>query len=277
MAHHKSLEKPEEVERCANQIVTDFLHSFAIDERPDVHLFFSEKTAPQQKWQTEDSMPPIRARVNKGTHELVVCPEILVPIPHIALQGWLELQITTSLVKTRADWGQFNFRSQILPLMRLAASSLYFVRGLVEYLSRSLIRLETTRMIRRMDRALPQVYYYFFTIAPSDGEKRLYRRSLPHNWSRAGFLCSALVEYMGLSYLAGHGIGFSRALKEDWQHQYDYLHEDQVFLDEMFSVACQSMDQGFATRLTAMFKVLRNNLLIPDNSRRHGPGQKAEQ
>lgn len=275
MAHHQSLEEPGEVKRCANQIVTEFLHSFAIDERPEVHLFFSETTAPQQKWQTEGSMPPIQAQVNNGTHELVVCPEILVPIPHIALQGWLELQIATSMVRARADWGQFNFRSQILPLMRLAGGSLYFVRGLVEYLSRSLTRLETTRTIKRMDRALPQVYYYFFTITPTDEEKRLYRRSLPHNWSRAGFLCSALMEYMGLSYLAGHGIGFSRALKEDWQHQYGYLHDDQAFLDEMVSVACQSMDQGFSTRLTAMFTVLRNKLLIPNNSERQGPGGKA--
>ncbi len=266
MTSHCRLQTPQEIEQHANQIVGDFLLYITSDKLPLTEWVFSQETEPLRSRRTGGIGRPIRAVTKKGVLELQICPNDLLGITYIALQGWLELEIARSTEEAKADSCQFNFQNQIRPLMYLAGSGLYFIRELVEYLSRSLIRRETTKIIHRMGRGLPQVYYYFHTLNFSEEEKKFYTNFTPHKWSRASHLCGKLVEYMGLSYLADHGVGFSQTLCLDWQKQHGYLSEDQAFLDEMVSIANQFADQAFSFQLIEMFKVLRDTMLLNNSS-----------
>jgi hypothetical protein len=146
--------------------------------------------------------------------------------------------------------------------MPLSGSALYFIRELVEHLSRALKRLEATKIITKMDRGLPQLYYYFHTINPTAEDKDLYKKLMPHNWSRASHLCRKLSEYIALSYLTDRGVGFSHSLLSDWQKQYGYSKKDQTFIEDLVFVGDHYQDRKFSFRLVEMFKLLRDNLLI---------------
>ena len=174
MTSHNRLQTPQEIEQHANQIVGDFLQYITSNKHPLTEWVFSQATEPLQSRREGGIGRPIRAVTKKSVLELQICPEDLLGITYIALQGWLELEITRSTEEAKADSCQFNFQNQIRPLMYLAGSGLYFVRELVEHLSRSLIRRETTKMIHQMGRGLPQVYYYFHTLNFSEEEKKFY-------------------------------------------------------------------------------------------------------
>lgn len=252
MPLHRNVQTPQEIEHHADSVVQEFLRCLTPVERPAVRLVFDEAAGERRA---------IRATENNGRMELHVHSRDLQGIPALALQGWLELAIATAREQQRAE-NSCNFQSQILPLMQVAGGALLYIRELVEHLSRSLQRRNVTKMLLEMGRGEPQVSYYFYTIHPSAEEKTMYAKSLPHNWSRASYLCGKLIEYMGLSYLAERDVAFSRALLSDWPKQHGYLQTDQGFLDEMVAVAEQLAGKAFSVRLVAMFKMLRESLLI---------------
>lgn len=204
----------------------------------------------------------IKVTEQNGTLHLSICSEDFIGIPTGALQGWLELEIVYAMIKADTNSYRFNFQRHIFPLMPLSGSALYFIRELVEHLSRALKRLEATKIITKMDRGLPQLYYYFHTINPTAEDKDLYKKLMPHNWSRASHLCRKVSEYIALSYLTDRGVGFSHSLLSDWQKQYGYSKKDQTFIEDLVFVGDHYQDRKFSFRLVEMFKLLRDNLLI---------------
>jgi hypothetical protein len=197
-----------------------------------------------------------------GTLHISIHPENILGIPAGALQGWLELEITQALFTADSDLYTFNFRNQIQPLMPVAGSSLYFIRELAEGLSRSLKKLDAAKFIMRIDRGLPQVYFYFFLLAPTGEERELYKNLLPHNWTRASHLCRRLPDYIALSCLADKGVGFSQLLLSEWPQQLGLIRADRVFIEEVAFVARQYHGDGFSVQLVEMFKILRDSLLL---------------
>ena len=261
MITHSYLMTSNEIEQQAAHIIREFLQHAAPPNCPPVEWAFI-KEADSGLRQGADNSQSIKVVERDGTLHLSICSEDFLGIQDGALQGWLELEIVHAMVEADTNLNQFNFQNQILPLMPLSGSALYFIRELVELLSRALKRREATKIITKMDRGLPQVYYYFYSINPSVEDKELYKKFMPHNWTRASHLCGKLGDYMALSYLTDQGVGFSHSLLSDWQKQYGYTKKDQAFMENMVFIANHYQDREFSFRLVELFKLLKKTLLI---------------
>ncbi len=264
MITHSPLTAPYDIQHQADLIIQEFLQHAASQNPPPVDWTFIKKSASPRR-QDAGSRQSIRVAERNGTVHLSICSDDLLGITVGALQGWLELEIVHAMVEADTNLYQFNFQNHILPLMPLSGSALYFIRELVDHLSRALKRLETTKILAGMDRGLPQVYYYFYTINPTAEDRKLYKKFMPHNWTRASHLCGKLVDYIALSYLTDQGIGFSHSLLPDWQKQYGFTEKDQAFMEDMVFVAGHYQDREFSFRLVEMFKILKETLLIAGN------------
>jgi hypothetical protein len=263
-----------EIEQQAVHIIREFLHHAAAPNCPPLEwTFIKEADSPGLRQGAVNSQSIKVVKLN-GTLHLSICSEDFIGIPAGALQGWLELEIIHAMVEADTNLYRFNFQNQILPLMPLSGSALYFIRELVEHLSRALKRLEATKIITKMDRGLPQVNYYFHTINPTAEDRKVYKKFMPHNWTRASHLCGKLGEYMALSYLTDQGVGFSHSLLSDWQKQYGYTEKDQAFMEEMAFIADHYQNREFSFRLVEMFKTLKESLLIAgsDDTTTNNPG-----
>lgn len=252
----------DEVEQQASDIISDFLQQASFLDSPSVEYSLNKEPGYPGLRHNAESDHSIRVTERDGTFHLAICSEDLLGIPVGALQGWLELKIVLAMIKADAVGYQFNFQDQIMSLMPVAGGSLYFIRELVEHLSRALKQLEATKIIIKMDRGLPQAYYYFYRKHPTAEDRILYKQLLPHNWSRASHLCRKLGDYLALSCLACRKGGFSRMLLSDWQKQYVYIKKDQAFMEKMVSIADHYQDSEFSFRLVEMFKLLKESLLI---------------
>lgn len=274
MTTNSYLTTSKEIEQYAVHLMQEFLQNPAPLNYLPVEWVFIKKTDNSSLRQGANNNQSITVVERDGTLHLSICSEDFLGIPVEVLQGWLELEIVHAMVEADTNLYRFNFQNQILPLMPLSGSALYFIRELVEHLSRALKKREATKIITKMDRGLPQVYYYFHTINPTVEDRKLYKKSLPHNWTRASHLCGKLGEYMALSYLADQGIGFSHSLFSDWQKQYGFTEKDQAFMGDLESIANHYQDHEFSFRLVEMFKLLRKTLLIAgsDDSGANNPG-----
>lgn len=255
MIHKSILTTKDEIRQQAVNIISDFIEHAAHLNCPSVECSFIDR-------RDVENNQSVRITKRNDTFFLAICSDDILGIPSGALQGWLELDITYAIVEADSDLCRFNFQDQIMPLMPVAGGSLYFIRELVEHLSRALKKLEATKIIIKMDRGLPQAYYYFYRINPTAEDRILYKQLLPHNWSRASHLCRKLGDYLALSYLACRNGGFSRMLLSDWQKQYVYTEKDQAFMEKMVSTADHYQDSEFSFRLVEMFKLLKESLLI---------------
>lgn len=274
MTTHTYLKTSGEIEKKAVHLTREFLQHAVSLNSPPVEWTFIKVPDSRRLRKSTDHDQSIRVVERNGTLYISICSKDLLLIPLGALQGWLELKIVHAMIEADTNLYRFNFQNQILPLMPLSGSALYFIRELVEHLSRALKKREATKIITKMDRGLPQVYYYFHTINPTVEDRKLYKKSLPHNWTRASHLCGKLGEYMALSYLADQGIGFSNSLLSDWQKLYGFTEKDQAFIGDLKSIANHFQDHEFSFRLVEMFKFLRKTLLIAgsDDSGANNPG-----
>ena len=274
MITHSHLTTSNEIEQQTVHIIREFLHHAPPPNCPPVEWTFINKPGHPRLPQGVDNGQSIRVVRRNGTLHLSICAEDFHGIPVGALQGLLELEIVHAMIEADTNSNRFNFQNQILPLMPLAGGSLFFIRELVEHLSRALKRLEATKIITKMDRGLPQVYYYFYSINPTAEDRELYKKFMPHNWTRASHLCGKLGEYMALSYLTDQGVGFSHSLLSDWQKQYGYIEKDQAFMENMVFIADHYQDREFSFRLVDMFKLLKKTLLVTggDDTAASNPG-----
>jgi hypothetical protein len=266
MTTHTYLKTSGEIEKKAVHLTREFLQHAVSLNSPPVEWTFIKVPDSRRLRKSTDHDQSIRVVERNGTLYISICSKDLLLIPLGALQGWLELKIVHAMIEADTNSYRFNFQNQIRPLMRLAGGSLYFIRELVEHLSRALKRRETTKIISQMDRGLPQVYYYFYTINPTAEDRELYKKLMPHNWSRASHLCGKLGNYIALSYLADQGVGFSRSLLSDWPKQYGYTQKDQSFMEDMVSISDYYQDREFSFQLVEMFKLLRETLLVAGSS-----------
>jgi hypothetical protein len=254
-----------EVKQNADRLIHEFLQHAAPPNCLPVEWVFIKKSDNSSLRQGANNNQFIQVVELKGILHLSICSDFFLGIPVDALQGWLELKIVHAMVEADTNLYRFNFQNQILPLMPLAGGSLYFIRELVEHLSRALKRFEATKIIAKMNRGLPQVYYYFYSINPTAEDRKIYIKSMPHNWMRASHLCGKLSEYMALSYLTDQGVGFSHLLLSDWRKQYGFTKKDQAFMKGLVFIADNYQDREFSFRLVEMFKLLKETLLIADS------------
>ena len=263
-----------EIEQYSVHIIREFLQHAAPLNCPPVKWAFIKGSDSPGPRQGNDNGLSIKVVELDGALHLSICSEDFLGIPAGALQGWLELEIIHAMVEADTNLYRFNFQNQILPLMPLSGSALNFIRELVEHLSRALKKVEATKIITKMDRGLPQVNYYFYAINPTTEDRKIYKKFMPHNWTRASHLCRKLGEYMALSYLTDQGVGFSHSLLSDWQKQYGYTEKDQAFMEEMAFIADHYQDREFSFRLVEMFKTLKESLLIAgsDDTTTNNPG-----
>lgn len=262
MTIHSDLMTIDDIEQQTLHIVSDFLQQISLSDCPEVNCSFINQPDGQGLQQNVAAQDSIRVEQRGGKIHLSICTGNLLGIPTGALQGWLELKVVLAMIESDNGFYQFNFQKQILPLMRVAGGALYFIRELVEHLSRALKIFEATRIITTMNRGMTQVYYYFYTINPTAENKELYRKLLPHNWSRASHLCRKLKDYIALSYLSDHDVGFSCKLLEDWQEKHGLTDKDQSFMEDMALIANQYTDREFSFRLIEMFKLLKESFLV---------------
>ena len=257
-----SLKTASEIKQRADHFTREFLQRVGPPNDCPVMWTLSNRPFCQPLGKCSDNSKAIQAYNENGTLHISIHPDNILGIPAGALQGWLELEIAQALLMADPALYGFNFKNQIQPLMPVAGSSLYFIRELAEHLSRSLKKLDATKFIMRIKRGLPQVYYYFYLIAPTAEERKLYINLIPHNWSRASHLCRKLAEFIALSCLAEEGVGFSQPLLSEWPEQLGLIPADQVLMEEMAFVARQYHGNGFSVQLVEMFKLLRDSLLL---------------
>jgi len=262
MINHSNLTTINEIEQQAEHIISEFRQQASHLNFPPLEWSFIKEFNNPRPLHNDDNDKSIRVEEHYGALHLYIYPENLLGISHDALQGWLELKIVLAMMEADTALYQFNFQNQIRPLMRLTGGALFYIRELVEHLSRALKSYEATKIISGINRGLPQVYYYFYTFHPTAEARELYKKLKPHNWSRANHLCIKLGGYMGLSYLSDQGVGFSNNLLKEWQKKYGLTEKDQAFMDDMVFIADHYHDHDFSFRLVEMFKVLKESLLI---------------
>lgn len=262
LINHSNLKTIVEIEQQTVDFVSDFLQQVSCPDCPKVNYSFINQPDCQALQQNADYQHSIRVEQRDNKIQLSVWTSNLVGIPAGALRGWLESKVVLAMIESDKGFGQFNFQTQILPLMRVAGGALYFIRELVEHLSRALKTYEATGVIIKMNRGLPQVYYYFYVYNPTAEAKELYQKLLPHNWSRASHLCRKLDCYLALSYLAANDVGFSPTLLKDWQKNFGLTQKDQAFMKDMVFIANHYRDQEFSFRMVEMFKLLKESLLV---------------
>lgn len=265
---HSSILTTKEIEQQAVNIVSDFLQQFSPPARPKVsYSFIREPESGDHQLHTHNEQS-VQVEQRDGKIHLSVHTDYLLGIPVSALQGWLELKVALAMAESDSNYYKFNFQDQILPLMQIAGGAVYFIRELIEHLSRALKIYEATKTINNMSRGLPQVYYHFYTYNPTTEAKELYKKLLPHNWSRASHLCRKLGSYLALSYLAENDVGFSSTLLNDWHKEYGLTENDRAFMEEMVHIAAHNRDREFSFRMVEMFKSLKESLLVGSRENR---------
>ena len=161
MISHSYLTTSNEIEQQAIHIIREFLHHAAAPNCPPVEWTFIKKADSLGLRQGAVNGQSIKVVERNGTLHLSICSEDFIFIPAGALQGWLELEIVYAMIKADTNSYRFNFQRQIFPLMPLSGSALYFIRELVEHLSRALKRLEATKNYYQNESGTPTALLLF--------------------------------------------------------------------------------------------------------------------
>lgn len=262
MSNYSNLTSVNDIEQHAGQIINEFQQHASHLNIPPLECSFSEEIDPPRRRYGDDNDKSIQVAEQDGVVHLIINSENLLGIPRDALQGWLELKIVLGMVEADGALYQFNFEKQIRPIMQVTGGAMFYIRELVEHLSRALKRCEATKIITRINRGNSQVFYHFYTFNPTTEATELYTTLLAHNWTRANLLCRKLGAYMALSHLNDQGVGFSHTLLKEWRKKGGLTSKDQSFMEDMVNIANQYNDQDFSFRLVEMFKLLKESLLV---------------
>ncbi len=223
-------------------------------------LFYPTEAAYRAK-QKRPNIPPLYSVKEGNGVTIHLCEEALKKIPTLALQGWLDLELASCLLKLHPELYQFNFSRQILPLFPVSGSAVSLVRHMVERLKSGLERYISTRIIIDVGHGASQVYFYFYRIDPHPAERDNYHRFLAYKWIRASFLCQKLQEFISVSLLAERNISFSVDLKSHWWKCHEYfLSEDKRLLEKLAAIPDIHGDEPFSSKLIEMFKNVQSHL-----------------
>lgn len=262
----------EELRRFSRHFVDEFLKTAEHYSPLAVDLSFYPTLEAYQAKTKKSYMGPIHSENKDNCLTIHICEEGLKGIPLLALQGWLDQELTCYLLKLHPELYQFNFSKQILPLFPVSGSAVNLLRHMVEHLKYGLKRYLVTRIIIDLGHGLPQVYFYFFQMNLSPEERSNYHRIIPHNWIRASFLCEKLKEFMSISLLADRDIAFSLDLKSVWWKHHEYLtYGDRTLLEELAIIPDKYSGESYSVKLIEMFRKLqsyffahRNRTMVSD-------------
>ena len=250
-----------ELRKWSQHFVNEFLKTTELYPSLVVNLSFYPTQAVYQTERKRSCLGPVHSEKQGNYLTIHLCEEGLKDIPLLALQGWLDQELTCYLLKLQSELYRFNFSKQILSRFPVSGSAVNLIRHVIEHLGLGLKRYIMTTMIIDLGHGFPQVYFYFFNINPSLEEKENYQRIIPHNWIRALFLCEKLKEFMSISLLADRNIGFSRDLKSYWWNYNEYLLlEDRSLLEKLSAIPNQYIKESFSYKLVEMFRKVQSHL-----------------
>jgi hypothetical protein len=258
---HTKILTSSELSRQASKAVDDFQAKISIKPAMDISLCFHRSQAAVQPALFRSCRAPIFSEIHDNCLTIHLCEEDLVGIPQLALQGWLDLELSGWVVKRQPELYRFNFRKDILPLFTVSGSAVQFTRHLVAHLEAGLKKYLATRMIIDMGHGLPQLYYYFLQINLSHSDRESYQRLVPHHWIRADFLCKKFKVYLCVALLADQG--FSIALKSYWWDCHSYiLPQDRALLEKLAAVPSLYAERSYSYKLVQIFAAVKRHLLV---------------
>lgn len=256
---NSQLVSSDELQKWSQHLVDEFLKKVELYPPLVVDLSFYPNHAAYQAETERSYLGPIYSEKQDNFLTIHICEESLKGIPLLALQGWLDQELTCCVLELQPESYQFNFSKQILPLFPVSGSAANLLRHMVEHLKYGLKRYLATSMIVDLGHGLPQVCLYFFKMTPSSEEKVNYRRIIPHNWIRASFLCQKLREFMSISLLADRDIAFSLDLKSIWWKHHEYLmYGDRILLQELANIPDNYLKESYSGKLIEMFRKLQS-------------------
>ena len=258
----------DELQKYSRHFVDEFLKEVELYPSLDVDLSFYPTHATYQAETKRPYLGPVHSEKRDNSLTIHICGEGLKGIPLLALQGWLDQELTCCLMKLQPELYQFNFSKQILTLFPVSGSAVSLLRHMVEHLKYGLKRYLATRMIIDLGHGLPQVCLYFFKMTPSSEEEDDYQRIIPHNWIRASFLCQKLKEFMSISLLADRDIAFSLDLKSIWWKHHEYfMYGDRILLTELANIPNKYLHESYSSKLIEMFTKLHSYFFAYRNPR----------
>jgi hypothetical protein len=204
--------------------------------------------------------PPVFSE--SDDHRIIIHLSIpdLVGIPSLALQGWLDFELAAIVIQRQHTLYRYNFKQDILPLFQVSGMAAQFIRYLVSHLEDCLKRALRTDMIIKMEHGLPLAYYYYLMTVPSAEEKQSYQNLVPHNWTRAIFICKLSKEFLPIAFLdAG---GYLPTLASFWWRCHAYLlPEDRKLMQKLVAAFLSNRQHRFSDQIVALFDAIKSDLL----------------
>jgi len=207
---------------------------------------------------------PVYSEQQGDRFTIHICEERLKDIPSLVLQGWLEHEMMLCIQKRQAEFNQFNFRKNILPLMPVSGLAENHIRELVASLEAGLKNYLATKTIIEMGGGFQQAHFYFFRISPMVEDRSNYQKVLAHPWTKALFLCRKFREFMPIYGLADNNVEFSQDLTSYWWRAHAYLMpEDEFFLKELADIPHRYSDAPYPDIVIEVFKKVKAQFLAP--------------
>jgi hypothetical protein len=195
-------------------------------------------------------------------HRIIIHLNIpdLVGISTLALQGWLDFELAAVIIRRQDNLYRYNFKQDILPRFQVSGMAAQFIRYLVFHLEDCLKRGLRTDMILKMEHGLPLAYYCYLMTVPSAEQKQSYQNLVPHNWTRAIFICKKSKEFVPIALLdAG---GYLPTLASFWWRCHTYLlSEDRKLLQKLAAVFLSNHHHRFSDQMMALFDAIKSDLL----------------
>ena len=187
-------------------------------------------------------------------------------LPPLVLQGWLDKELFSYIIRKKSELYRFNFERDVLPLHYVSGSAVQLMRYLVHQIEIGLRQALATKMILDAGHGLPLLYFYFYTLAPAKEDKVDYRRFSPHSWLKAIFLCKKFADFQSIYLLNSVGIT-SEIVRYWWQCHDHFIAEDRKFLETLVATSHRYSEDRFAVRLVEIFKLVKTSILAPPASR----------
>lgn len=251
----------------ATMFVEAFEEDLALSLPLNVSLSFHRDSATRLAEGADKIPPPVFSE--SDNHRIIIHLNIpdLVGIPSLALQGWLDFELSTIIVRRQHTLYRYNFRRDILPLFQVSGMAVQFIRYLVFHLEDCLKRAIIADMILKMEHGLSLAYYYYLMTAPSDEEKQNYQKLVSHKWTRAIFVCQKSKEFVPVA-LVDSG-GYLPALASFWWRCHAYLlPEDRKLMQKLAAAFIPYRRHRFSDQMVAAFEALKSDLLIRAANRR---------
>lgn len=246
--------------RRATEFVEAFKEDIALAAPLNVSLCFHKNASIRLARGADPVQSPLFPESDNHRTRLHLSIPDLVGIPTLALQGWLDLELAVIVLERQQALHRYNFRRDILPMLPVSGMAVQFIRYLVSHLEGCLKTALGADMIIEMQHGLPLAYYYYLATAPSAEEIQSYQKSVPHQWTRAIFICKKSKAFLPIALLdAG---GHLPTLATFWWHCHAYiLPEDRQLMHTLAAAFLAHRHDRFSQQMVAAFEAIRSDLL----------------